>query len=126
MNIVMKNDMAEIDEVVVTGIFNKPKESFTGAVKHITKENIMAFGSRNLLQTLSNIDPSFLIRENNTYGSDPNVLPEIQIRGVSSLPDITNLQTYARAELNQPLFVLDGFDERIAESTRTFYFTLRW
>lgn len=110
LNIVMKNDMAEIDEVVVTGIFNKPKESFTGAVTHITKEDIMAYGNRNLLQTLNNIDPAFVIRENNTYGSNPNVLPEIQIRGISGLPDITNLQTYARAELNQPLFVLDGFE----------------
>ena len=110
MNIVMKNDMAEIDEVVVTGIFNKPKESFTGAVTHITKEDIMNYGNRNLLQTLNNIDPAFVIRENNTYGSNPNVLPEIQIRGISGLPDITNLQTYARAELNQPLFVLDGFE----------------
>ncbi len=108
--IVMKNDMAEIDEVVVTGIFNKPKESFTGAVTYITKEDIMNYGNRNLLQTLNNIDPAFVIRESNTYGSNPNVLPEIQIRGISGLPDITNLQTYARAELNQPLFVLDGFE----------------
>lgn len=108
--IVMKNDMAEIDEVVVMGIFNKPKESFTGAVTYITKEDIMNYGNRNLLQTLNNIDPAFVIRESNTYGSNPNVLPEIQIRGISGLPDITNLQTYARAELNQPLFVLDGFE----------------
>lgn len=110
LNITMKVDIAEIDEVVVTGIFDKPKESFTGAVTHITKDEIMAFGNRNLLQTLNNIDPAFVIRENNTYGSNPNVLPEIQIRGISGLPDITNLQTYARAELNQPLFILDGFE----------------
>ena len=110
MNITLKNDLAEIDEVVVTGIFNKPKESFTGAVTHITKEDIMNYGNRNLLQTLNNIDPAFVIRENNTYGSNPNILPEIQIRGISGLPDITNLQSYARAELNQPLFVLDGFE----------------
>ena len=110
MNIVMKNDMAEIDEVVVTGIFNKPKGSLTGSVTHITKEEIMSMGNRNLLQTLNNIDPAFVIQENNTYGSNPNVLPEIQIRGISSLPEITNLQTQARAELNQPLFILDGFE----------------
>lgn len=110
LDVVMKIDIAEIDEVVVTGIFDKPKESFTGAVTHVTKDEIMAFGNRNLLQTLNNIDPAFVIRENNTYGSDPNVLPEIQIRGISGLPDITNLQTLARAELNQPLFILDGFE----------------
>lgn len=122
LDITMKVDVAEIDEVVVTGIFDKPKESFTGAVTHITKDEIMAFGNRNLLQTLNNIDPAFVIRENNTYGSDPNVLPEIQIRGISGLPDITNLQTYARAELNQPLFILDGFEvtlERVMDLNPT-------
>ena len=38
--IVMEEDMHQVDEVVVTGIFNKPKESFTGAVTAVTKEEI--------------------------------------------------------------------------------------
>ena len=64
--------MHQVEDVVVTGIFNKPKESFTGAVTAVTKEEIKANYSRNLLQTLSNLDPSFRIIQNNTHGSNPN------------------------------------------------------
>ena len=64
----------------MTGIFNKPKESFTGAVTAVTKEDIKRNFSRNLLQTLSNLDPSFRILQNNKMGSDPNTLPEILLR----------------------------------------------
>lgn len=109
-DITMKEDVAQIDEVVITGVFNMPKESFTGAVSHITKEELDAFRGRNFLQTLGFIDPSFNILENNNSGSDPNTLPEIQIRGVSSLPDIRDLQFVQRADVNTPLFILDGFE----------------
>jgi tonB-linked outer membrane protein, susC/ragA family len=110
LTIVMKEDIQTVDEVVITGIFNKPKESFTGAVTSVTKEDIKRNFSRNLLQTLSNLDPSFHIVENNTYGSDPNVLPEIQLRGASTFANVQDLQLATRAELNLPLFILDGFE----------------
>ena len=55
LRIVMEEDMQQVDEVVVTGIFNKPKESFTGAVTAITKDDLKANYSRNILQTLANI-----------------------------------------------------------------------
>ena len=110
LDVVMKEDVQEIDEVVVTGIFNKPKESFTGAVTAISKEDIKKNFSRNLLQTLSNIDPSFRILENNEMGSDPNNLPEIQLRGASTFSNVNDLQLATRAELNTPLFILDGFE----------------
>ena len=38
--IVLEEDLQTVDEVVVTGIFNKPKESFTGAVTAVSKEEI--------------------------------------------------------------------------------------
>lgn len=107
----MLSSNEEIDEVVVTGIFNKAKESFTGAARFISKEEIKEYRSRNLLTTLSNIDPSFNILENNEYGSDPNKIPEINIRGTTSVPtDIKDLQDGERANLNTPLFILDGFE----------------
>ena len=59
----------------MTGNFNKPKESFTGAVVAVTKDDIKANYSRNVLQTLANIDPSLRIVQNNAMGSDPNTLP---------------------------------------------------
>ena len=110
LDVIMKEDVQNIDEVVVTGIFNKPKESFTGAVTSVSKEELKAKYSRNLLQTLSNIDPSFRIIENNDAGSNPNVLPEIQLRGASTLSSVEDLQNANRATLNYPLFILDGFE----------------
>ena len=100
LTIVLVEDLQEVEEVVVTGIFNKPKESFTGAVTAVTKEDIKRNFSRNLLQTLSNLDPSFRIVENNAYGSDPNVLPEIQLRGASTFANVQDLQLATRAELD--------------------------
>lgn len=110
LTVVMQEEMQSVDEVVITGIFNKPKESFTGAVTAITKEELKANFSRNLLQTLSNLDPSFHIVENNAAGSNPNALPEIQLRGASSFANVQDLQLATRAELNLPLFILDGFE----------------
>ena len=84
LQIVLEEDLQQVEEVVVTGIFNKPKESFTGAVTSVTKEDLKVNFSRNLIQTLANIDASLLIVQNNEMGSDPNTLPEIQLRGAST------------------------------------------
>lgn len=111
LKIVMEEDFQQVQEVVVTGIFNKPKESFTGAITAITKEDLKANFSRNLIQTLANIDASLLIVQNNEMGSDPNTLPEIQLRGASTMLDISDLENQKkRPEYNQPLFIMDGFE----------------
>lgn len=111
LKIVLEEDLQQVEEVVVTGIFNKPKESFTGAVSVVTKEDLKVNYSRNVLQTLANIDPSFRIIQNNEAGSNPNVMPEIQLRGASTMLDLTDLQNQkSRPEYNQPLFIMDGFE----------------
>lgn len=111
INIFMDLDAMEVEEVVVTGIFNKAKESYTGAATFISKKELKDFGSNNLIRTIGNIDPSFNIMENNKFGSDPNVLPEINIRGTTSVPtDIKDVKSNERANLNTPLFILDGFE----------------
>ncbi len=110
LKVVMEENVTEMDEVVVTGIFSKSKESYTGAVSVITEKELKSFGNRNMLTTLRNIDPSFNILENNEWGSNPNKLPEIQIRGAANMPDIDQLQSESRAELNTPLIILDGFE----------------
>ncbi len=109
--IVLEEEVATLDDVIVTGVFVKPKESFTGAVTFITKEEMGEFKTNNLLTTISNIDPAFNIAENNEFGSDPNKLPEITIRGSSSLPlNMEDVQKNERVNLNTPLFILDGFE----------------
>lgn len=106
----MEEEAAEIDEVVVTGIFKKSRESFTGSVSTITEKELKSFRGRNLLSTLKNIDPTFNIIENNMYGADPNHLPEVQIRGTSSLPTVEDLKNETKVDLNTPLIIMDGFE----------------
>jgi TonB-linked SusC/RagA family outer membrane protein len=110
INFILNPSSSSLDEVVVTGMFTKRKETYTGAVTTITDKEIKMYGSRSLITTIKNIDPAFNIIENNKYGSDPNRLPEINIRGTSSLPSIKQLENDVRTELNTPLIILDGFE----------------
>ena len=59
-----------------------------------------------MLRSLRTLDPSFAIVDNNLMGSDPNTLPEINVRGTTSIAAMS--QEYDQ-DPNQPLFILDGF-----------------
>lgn len=110
LTIILEDESTALEEAVVEGLFVKPRESYTGAAVKITQEELKTAGNRNILQSLSNIDPSFVLVEDNINGSNPNALPEIRMRGVSSIPTVQSLQNSTRAELNTPLFLLDGFE----------------
>lgn len=112
-NITLKTDDKTLNEVVVTGIFNKPRESYTGAATSFTRKELEAAGNQNLASMLRNLDPSFNIMDDISIGSDPNSLPSITVRGASSLPtDVQDMQVSAENQrtANQPLFILDGFE----------------
>lgn len=114
ITITLKQSIKQADEVVIsTGIFKKADKSFTGASTTVTAAELQQFGNRNLITSLRNIDPSFNIVESNNFGSDPNRMPEIQIRGNSSIPNVTDLQDNARVDLNTPLIILDGFQSTL-------------
>ncbi|MBL1409473.1 SusC/RagA family TonB-linked outer membrane protein [Sphingobacterium faecale] len=100
-----------IDETVITGIYVRDKESFTGSSSTFTAKELKMIGNTNVLQALKTLDPSFAITENNLAGSDPNVLPDINIRGKTS---VIGLQQQYTADPNQPLFILDGFESSLA------------
>ncbi len=107
----MQLDELSVGDVVLTGIFDKARESYVGAVSTITEKELRMFKGQNLLQTLRNIDPALNIVQNNDIGSNPNAIPEINIRGNSSLPTtIEELNEGANAQLNQPLVIMDGFE----------------
>lgn len=112
LNITMKEDKKNnLDNVIVTGIFTKPKESYTGAVTTISKEQIELYRGTNMLQTLKNIDASINMPVDNINGSNPNRIPQINIRGTASLP--TNMQEFAEGvqnSINTPLIIMDGFE----------------
>lgn len=109
INISLASSISTISNVVVTGIFNKAKESYTGAARVITAKELQSFQGRNIFVTIGNIDPSFYIVPDNSFGSDPNHLPDIQLRGTRNLPNIDQLQDNTSAAINTPLIILDGF-----------------
>lgn len=109
-DVVMTSD-TNIDEVVVTGIFDRKKESFTGSASTYNKEELLSMGSSNVLQSLKTLDPSFAIIEDTQFGSDPNRLPNMEIRGKSSM---LGQRDALEADPNQPLFILDGFESSLA------------
>lgn len=109
----LENAELSINEVVLTGIFKKSRESYTGALTTISANELKAAGNRNILTSISNIDPSFNIVDNLDYGSDPNRLPDITIRGRTSMDvNVRNLQEQSSVQntSNLPLFIMDGFE----------------
>ena len=99
-----------IDEVVVTGIVTKRKDTFTGSSASFSGEELKAVGVQNPLASLRSLDPSFNLMESDIFGSDPNRLPDIEIRGKSS---IMGMRDEVSEDPNQPLFILDGFESTL-------------
>ncbi len=117
LDIVLKQRVEALDDVIVTGIFDRKAESFTGSSMTIKKEDIKRMGSTNVFQSLKNISPSMFL-DNFDMGSNPNALPDLQIRGNGSLPvsgnDMANgLKGNYLKDPTQPLFILDGFEASV-------------
>ena len=111
IDVKLAEDSETLEDVVVTGIFTKSKESYTGAVTSVSAKELKMYKGQNLLATLRNIDPSINVVANNALGSNPNVIPEINIRGNSSLPvTVDELNNQASKQLNAPLVIMDGFE----------------
>ena len=83
------------------------KNSFTGAARTITAEELQTAGNQNILSALQNIDPSFVKIENNQLGSNPNAIPDFQIRGAGS---ISGMRDEYSGNPNMPVFIVDGFE----------------
>lgn len=110
--IVLTPNSKSLGEIVVTGMFERNQNTFTGAVSTVTKEELLRTGNQNVIQSLKNIDPSFSQLDNLLAGSNPNALPDLQMRGQSSFPD---LKGEYQTNPNQPLFILDGFETELSK-----------
>ena len=104
----------ELDEVVITGISRRSKDSFTGNYVEVKGDDLRKMSPTNILKGLQFFDPSFKIIENNRSGSDPNAEPDFQIRGDQSLGSksmnsMDLMLDNVSSRPNTPLFVLDGF-----------------
>jgi len=108
LNVQLETEVSELGDVVVTGYYNQTKESFTGAATTIKSEELRAVSNSNILQAIQVFDPSFKIMEDNEFGSNPNRMPEIEVRGKASFPGLS--ENELRSNPNQPTFILDGFE----------------
>lgn len=104
LNVVLKEAVENLDEVVVNGYFTRKKESFTGVSSTFSGNEIRKLSTGSVLNTLSMLDPSFVKLTNNVQGSNPNTIPEFEIRGSS------NLKMAYEGNPNMPTFIMDGFE----------------
>ncbi len=110
INVTLLPSIDVLEDVVVTGIYTRKKEHFTGSSTSYTAKEIKTMGTTNVLQGLKTLDPSFAIIDNEMFGSDPNRMPDMEIRGKSSM---LGIRDELDADPNQPLFILDGFESSI-------------
>lgn len=119
IDVVLKEDSKTLDDVVVTGYMNVRKESFTGNATTVNRDQLLKTNNKNAIAALQAFDPSFRIKDNKLFGSDPNSLPEFTIRGEGSIGmnrglEIEKARRSQRTSLkdnpNLPIFILDGFE----------------
>lgn len=119
IRVVMEEDIAALEDVVVTGYANIRKESFTGSSTKVSREELQKVGPYNLIKSLQVFDPSFRVVQNNEMGSNPNTMPEYYIRGRSGTSELKQLDVLTTDDVSQfalvnnpsaPIFILDGFE----------------
>ena len=110
----LESDAVNLKEAVVTGIYTRNAESFTGSMATYTNKELKQVGNLNVLQSLQALDPAFVITDNNLRGADPNATLDISIRGTTNLTDLESDYEY---DPNQPLFILDGFESDLTTIT---------
>ena len=117
--VVMEENEEELSEVVVTGMFNRRKEGFTGSALSVKGEDLKKISTTNIAKALAAIDPSFRIMEDVLNGSNPNRLPDLRMRGQATLPggsnagasaEMVTLQGEYDTYPNKPLLIMDGFE----------------
>lgn len=105
-NIIMKERTETVSDVVVTGYVDKKKESYTGALTVIKRDQIEKLTHSNVLNIIQLQAPGFELKDDIQNGSNPNKVPDMVLRGRSSF--IEGDQT------NVPLFILDGTEVDIS------------
>lgn len=108
LDIVMVEDSKKMDEMVVTGFFAKNKSSFTGAVTQLKGEDLKNVTGVNIISAIAALTPGMALVENSSQGSNPNHVPELVMRGMSSFSN-------EGQSVNQPTIILDGSEITMQE-----------
>ncbi len=109
LNVTLKEQSTEMEEVVVNGMFVQNKNSYTGSVTTMKAEDILAVSNTNLFKAISVLAPGLRLVEDNEQGSNPNHIPEIVLRGM------TSVASQGEYGLNNPLIILDGVEISITQ-----------
>ena len=80
LTIVLRDEDVRLEDVVVTGIFTRKKEGFTGSATQVSGEELKRMTSGNVLKALQMLDPGFKMNTSNLTGSNPNAIPDFQMR----------------------------------------------
>lgn len=107
--VVMEDEAQKLEDVVVTGYFQRKKITQTGSEVVVDGEELKKVGSLNLLQAISSFDPGVRTLENNEFGSDPNRMPEITVRGQKGF-DLRENADDSKTNPNAPLYIMDGIE----------------
>lgn len=116
MKVTLQSDSKHLDDVVVTGMFNRKKEGFTGSAVTIKGEDLKKFSTNNIAKSIAAMAPGLNIQENNLTGSNPNSLPDMRMRGGANMDlsttssDVQAVQGEYETYANQPLLIMDGFE----------------
>ena len=94
IDVVMKMDVNEMDEVVITGYQVIDKKKLTSAISSVKAKDVMIAGAMSIDQMLQGRVPDMMMMTNS---GEVGVVPKIRIRGTSTL--VGN---------REPLWVVDG------------------
>ena len=118
VKVTLNEDAQKLEDMVVTGYRNVSKNSYTGSSTQITGNDIRKVSQTNILDAIQSFDPSFRLLDNTQFGSDPNSMPEMVIRGRSGVGvrdlDANRLsKSNLQNNPNLPTFIMDGFEVNI-------------
>lgn len=94
-NVVLEEDTYNLEEVVAIGYGTMKKSDLTGSVTSVKNEEITAFASSNVMQSLSGRAAGVQVNQNT---GAPGATISVRIRGTNSIQGS-----------NEPLYVIDGF-----------------
>ena len=96
INVSLKEDASQLDEIVIVGYGSRKKSDVTGSVSSVKSEELTAFPVLDAAQALQGRAAGVVVQSNN--GGEPGAPVNIKIRGNTSI-----------SANSSPLIVVDGF-----------------
>ncbi|WP_316794414.1 SusC/RagA family TonB-linked outer membrane protein [Pedobacter frigoris] len=116
INVSLEEEVNQMTDVIITGYQTIKKESYTGTAITMTGADLKKINPQNLLSSIGAFDPSFKLQQNNLAGSNPNRIPNINVRGSSALPsgdgEVLRRDDFTSG-VNMPVFILDGYEVNV-------------